>query len=248
MVDTAFDDAYLASLYDRLSADRGDEAYYLGLIASAPRVLDVGCGTGKLLHRARAAGHRGRLVGLDPAAAMLAQARRYQGIEWVQGTLPGVAFDREFDLVVMTGHAFQVLLSDQDISEFLTAAHRALDADGHLAFETLNPLHRVWESWTPSDVRTIEDDDGVAIRVWHEVEAVDGEYVTFTETYASDQWDAPIVCRDTLRFVAAAHLDHLLTQAGFVIDERYGDWDRSLMTPTSREIITVARRAALSSA
>ena len=39
----------------------------------------------------------------------------------------------------------------------------------------------------------------------------------------------------------AEHLDHLLTSAGFVIDERYGDWDRSLMTPTSREIITVAR-------
>jgi SAM-dependent methyltransferase len=244
MVDTAFDDAYLASLYDRLSVDRGDEGYYLGLIAAAPRVLDVGCGTGALLHRARAAGHRGRLVGLDPSAAMLAQARRHSDIEWIQGTLTEAGFAGEFDLLIMTGHAFQELLTDEEVLGFLAAARRALDRGGHLAFETRNPLRRAWEAWTPDDVVEVEDDDGRTVRVWHDVEAVEGEHVTFTETYASADWPAPIVTRDTLRFLTAAHLDHLLTAAGFVVDERYGDWDRSLMTPASREIITVARCAA----
>ena len=244
MVDTAFDDAYLASLYDRLNVDRGDEGYYLGLIAAAPRVLDVGCGTGALLHRARAAGHRGRLVGLDPSAAMLAQARRRSDIEWIQGRLTEAEFAGGFDLLVMTGHAFQELLTDEEILGFLAAAHRALDHGGHFAFETRNPLRRAWEAWTPDDVVEVEDDDGRAVRVWHDVEAVDGEHVTFTETYASADWPAPIVTQDTLRFLTAAHLDHLLAAAGFAVDERYGDWDRSLMTPASREIITVARCAA----
>jgi hypothetical protein len=40
--------------------------------------------------------------------------------------------------------------------------------------------------------------------------------------------------------VPAEHLDHLLARAGFAIDERYGNWDRSLFTPQSQEIITVA--------
>jgi SAM-dependent methyltransferase len=240
VADVLFEDRYLASLYDLICVDRGDEDYYQHLIDSAENVLDVGCGTGTSLHRARAAGHRGRLVGLDPADGMLAQARRYPDVEWVQGTLPEADFRAEFDLVYMTGHAFQVLLTDADISTFLAAARTALRPAGRLAFETRNPLARAWESWTPDAVTEIVDADGRTVRVWHEVESVDGELVTFTENYASDAWPKPLVSRSTLRFVHAEHLDHLLAQAGFTIDERYGYWDRSLFTPASREIITVA--------
>ena len=50
----------------------------------------------------------GRLCGLDPAAGMLEQARKRSDIEWILRDLSSVSFDREFDLVVMTGHAFQV--------------------------------------------------------------------------------------------------------------------------------------------
>lgn len=241
MADALFEDRYLASLYDRLCVDRGDENFYLQLMHSAPSVLDVGCGTGTLLNRARAAGHRGRLCGLDPADGMLEQARRHPDIEWFQGTLPEAGFEREFDLIVMTGHAFQVLLTDDDVREFLGAAERALATGGRLAFETRNPLVRAWEGWTPDDVTQIRDDTGATVRVWHEVESVEGELVTFSETYASDTFDQPLVSRSTLRFLPAESLDALLGGAGLAVDERYGDWDRSLFTPTSREIITVAR-------
>jgi SAM-dependent methyltransferase len=240
MADALFEDRYLASLYDRLSVDRGDEPYYLHLIHSAHRVLDVGCGTGTLLHRARAAGHGGRLVGLDPADGMLEQARRYDGVEWVRGTLPDAGFEHEFDLVYMTGHAFQVLLSDDDVHTFLAAARRALAAGGRLAFETRNPLHRAWECWTPDHVTEIHDDAGTPIRVWHDVLEVDGEYVTFSETFASPSWDAPMVSTSTLRFLHAERLDAFLAGAGLALDERYGFWDRRLFTPDSPEIITVA--------
>jgi SAM-dependent methyltransferase len=243
VVDALFAEPYLASLYDRLCANRRDEDYYLNLIASAARVLDVGCGTGALLHQARQAGHRGRLCGLDPAEAMLVQARRHPDIEWILGTLPETHFDGEFDLVIMTGHAFQVLLGDDDVRQFLAATHRALDNGGHFAFEIRNPRIRDWERWSPDEVTEIRDDAGRAVRVWLELEQVDGEFVTMTENFAVEGRDAPIVSRSTLRFLPAEELDHFLTAAGFVIDERYGDWDRSLMTPTSREIITVARRA-----
>jgi SAM-dependent methyltransferase len=244
VVDTFFEDRYLASLYDRLSVERGDEAYYLQLIHSAASVLDVGCGTGALLQRARAAGHGGRLVGLDPADGMLEQARRYEGIEWVRGTLPGAGFEAEFDLVYMTGHAFQVFLEDDDVRTFLTAARRALAPGGRLAFETRNPLHRAWERWTPAHVTEICDDAGTPIHVWHDVLEVDGERVRFTETFASTSWDAPLVSTSTLRFLHAERLDAFLAQAGLTVDERYGYWDRRLFTPDSPEIITVAEASA----
>jgi SAM-dependent methyltransferase len=61
---------------------RGDFGFYLPLVMEAASVLDVGCGTGMLLRRARAEGHAGRLCGLDPAAAMLDVAREAgEGVE-----------------------------------------------------------------------------------------------------------------------------------------------------------------------
>ena len=43
---------------------------------------------------------------------MLEQARKRYDVEWVHGDLSSVDWDREFDLIVMTGHAFQVLVED----------------------------------------------------------------------------------------------------------------------------------------
>src|SRR5690606_28055961 len=91
--------------------------FYLDLVMSARSVLDVGCGTGKILRAARERGHTGRLVGLDPAKAMLDVANQDRGdIEWTLGDLVAGPYDGEaeplaeggFDLIFMSGHAFQV--------------------------------------------------------------------------------------------------------------------------------------------
>jgi SAM-dependent methyltransferase len=77
----------LAELYDLFCAwDRRDDfGFYLPMVMTADSVLDVGCGTGMLLRRARLNWHRGRLCGLDPAAAMLDVARSRPDIEWIEG-------------------------------------------------------------------------------------------------------------------------------------------------------------------
>ena len=101
-----FSDPDLAAWYDVFCGwDRRDDfGFYLPLVMSARSGLDVGCGTGVLLRRAREAGHTGRLCGLDPAAAMLDIARRRPDIEWVLGDLTSTGWEGEFELVVMTGH------------------------------------------------------------------------------------------------------------------------------------------------
>jgi SAM-dependent methyltransferase len=89
--------------------------FYLDLVMSAGSVLDVGCGTGALLHRARDTGHTGWLCGLDPDPAMLDQARARSDIEWVLADAASAAWDREFDLAVMASHAFQELVGDGEL-------------------------------------------------------------------------------------------------------------------------------------
>src|SRR5271154_5809004 len=128
MVDRLFAEPSLAALYDLFSPSerRSDFEFYLPYVMSARAVLDVGCGTGALLRRARESGHSGRLCGLDPAIGMLEQARKRSDIEWILGDLSSLSFDREFDLIVMTGHAFQVLVEDSELRASLAAIRSAL--------------------------------------------------------------------------------------------------------------------------
>lgn len=245
MVDRSFGDAFLAGLYDALNPWGPGDDFFLDLVLSADAVLDVGCGTGRLLHRARRAGHAGRLTGLDPAAAMLVQGRRgTREVEWVLGDLRCTAWREAFDLVVMTGHAFQELVGDEELRLALAAVRESLRPDGRFVFDTRNPAARAWDTWTPERVHEVRGPDGDLVRVWHETRApVRGEQVSFTETFDGPRWDVPRVSHSTIRFLDAAALDRFLTQAGLVVRQRYGDWDRGPVTPTSPEIISVVGRA-----
>ncbi|MGW2491802.1 class I SAM-dependent methyltransferase [Streptomyces sp. NPDC001606] len=246
MPDHVFTDLTLAAFYDSLNPWGPDDDFYLGLVRRARSVLDIGCGTGRLLRRARAEGHRGRLTGLDPAAAMLVQARRARpDVEWVLGDARVRRWEGEFDLVVMTGHAFQELVGDEEIRRCLRAAREALGEDGRFVFETRNPAARAWERWTPDRVHEFGAGDGRTVRVWHEVQEWEpgAGRVRFTETYDADGWPAPRACHSVLRFLDPQSLAGFLGEAGLAVVEQYGDWARGPVTAAAPEIITVARRA-----
>lgn len=244
MVDRTFSDPGLAELYDVLhpSDQRGDFRFYLPRVMSAQSVLDVGCGTGALLHLARKAGHAGRLCGLDPAAGMLEQATRRSDIEWVRGDLRSVAWHSEFDLVVMTGHAFQVLVEDDELRASLAAIRSVLTDAGRFAFETRNPLVREWERWNADSAVEATDASGARIRMEHQVEQAEGDLVRFTLRYTSPDWDRPQLSRSTLRFLDADSLAVFLSDAGLAIEQQFGDWSGEPLTEASPEIITLARR------
>jgi len=242
VADHLFSDARLAALYDLFCAGRKDFDFYLPQIMAAQSVLDIGCGTGALLHLARDNGHAGRLCGLDPAPGMLEQARRRGDIEWVLGDLSTKGWQGAFELAVMTGHAFQVLLDDADIRAALDAVRAALVPGGCFAFETRNPLKREWERWTTARPAEVTDGDGTVVRLSRAVQTpVVGERVSFTHTFTSPSWDRPQTSQSTLRFVSMETLARLLGEAGYRIEAQFGDWDASPLTAASTEIITFAR-------
>jgi SAM-dependent methyltransferase len=130
-----------AELYNAMNpwSGRSDGRFYLDLVLGAESVLDVGCGTETLLAKAREAGHTGRLVGFDPDADMLAQAPA--GLELVHGDLSTLHWDNEFDLAVMTGHAFQLLLTDADVLTTLRGVRADIRFPAHPSPEPLPPNH-----------------------------------------------------------------------------------------------------------
>lgn len=216
--------------------------FYLPKVMAANSVLDVGCGTGELLRLARRAGHPGRLAGVEPAGPMLEIAKRRSDIEWAPGEADAGGWDAEFDLAIMTGHAFQCVLTDRGVPRMLAAVRRALVRDGRFVFDTRNPLVRDWETWTPDVVLEFVAPDGARVRKWHELVSVDGDLVAYSTTYESDSWDEAVTFQSAQRFYSAADVAAFLSGAGLVIEEQYGHWDGRPLTDTSPEIITIARR------
>lgn len=243
-----FTDDDAAALYDVLSpwdpVRYPSDRFYDDLVMKASSVLDVGCGTGAMLARARSSGHNGRLAGIDPDHAALARARtRAPDIEWASGTAADIGYRAEFGLATMVSHAFQCLVSDDELRASLAAIKTALRPDGVFAFETRHPQARAWLDWTPAAVTHVVDACGRPLRVWYEVEAVTGDVVTFTGTTAGQDGEVLRTDRTKLRFLDVAPLETFLADAGLQITAQYGDWDRGPVTTASREIVTIARRA-----
>lgn len=243
--DAFFEDAGLAALYDALYPDgeRDDFAFYRPWAMAAGSVLDLGCGTGGFLRGVREAGHAGRLVGIDPARGMIGRARAHAGIEWRLGDASAMAPGERFDLVVMTGHAFQALVADEAVADLLARVRTALAPGGCFAFDVRDPAGRAWEAWTPDRPRRGVAPDGTGFAMVTEVAApFDGRTVTFRHDFVRDGGGAIGTSRSTLRFLDAEALDRFLSAAGLAVAARWGDWDGS---PAGRgpEIVTIARAA-----
>jgi SAM-dependent methyltransferase len=241
---SGYDDPRLAHLYDALNPWGPSDDHYLGLIGEAGSVLDLGCGTGKLLKRAVAEGHGGPLVGVDVAAAMLEVARRGgEGVDWRQGDARTVDLGRRFELVVMTSHVFQELLEDGDVLAVLATARRHLEPDGRVAFETRNPAAREWERWERALSR-VETHGGEVVEVEHgDVRFRPPDLVDVSTTFRFADPARTFTSGGSLRFLDPGHLRGLLHDAGFRIDGWWGGWDRTPFSESSPEVVVLARAA-----
>lgn len=242
MADVSYSDPRLAAVYDALNPSGEDTAFYLDMAGGNPlTILDMGCGTGQVAVELARRGHT--VNGADPASAMLAIARDRpggEGVTWIESDAAGLTTDARFDLIVMTGHVFQVFLTDEEIDAALRNLRRHLAPEGRLVFETRNPVVRPWEGWSREQTRRQMNFLGIGpVEIHYEVTSVDGQLVRY-ETHFRFGEDDAIVAPSALRFIAQDQLASALAQAGFLNVQWYGDWDRSPYLPTSREIIVNA--------
>jgi SAM-dependent methyltransferase len=80
----------------------GEARFCAALLQPGARVLDAGCGTGRVASRLAGLGFH--CVGVDADASMLAVARRTPGVDWIQADLAQWRSAGDFDLVVAAGN------------------------------------------------------------------------------------------------------------------------------------------------
>lgn len=237
MPDAHYVNPKLADIYDLDSPWSVDREFYFSLAGSSQKkILDLGCGTGMLCEAYAANGHI--VTGVDPSSAMLDVGRRKphgSNITWIQSPAQSFKSDERFDLITMTGHAFQVLLSDDDILSTLFVMRSHLNSDGRVVFESRNPLIDWSREW---DYEMVLETLNGSVHESRRLIAIEKDRMRFELRY----WfpDEELISLSELRFWSAHEIEKHLATAGLCVDKFYGNWNGEAFNPeTSREMIFV---------
>lgn len=151
----------IRAIYDRLGVRQDDQGWYEdkalqdllrhGGFETAKRVVEVGCGTGRfaeMLLKGRLAPDA-QFVGVDISRTMvdLARARLETWADRVEIRLTEGEFDLPQADIVIATYVLD-LMAEEEIADFLAAAHAALNPGGVLCLAALTskrgPLNRLW--------------------------------------------------------------------------------------------------------
>ncbi|MCB2094616.1 MAG: class I SAM-dependent methyltransferase [Rhodobacteraceae bacterium] len=240
-------DAAMARFYDLDNGWTGDRAFCLRLAAGKGAVLDLGCGTGDLAIRI-AAEHGSATTGVDPARAMLEIARSKKGAErvrWVEADARWLDLSQRFDLIVMTGHVFQVLLTDEDRAQALAAVARHLAPGGRFVFDSRNPARREWEEWQPDLSRRGFDDPELGpVTAWDEADwDAESGVLAYRTTYRVAATGAAFSAGARIAFPGFDRVGAQIATAGLAVESWLGDWEGAAPGEDSPEFIAICRHA-----
>lgn len=245
----------IARFYD---ADHGgfadDLPFYRELARRAGgRVLDVMCGSGRLLVPLAQAGIR--VTGVDSSAAMIERARQRVAAAGIAARVTLHHHDVRFalppgpyNLAIVALNSFMHLITIKDQLTALAHIHHALNADGLLAIDVFNPHARNLAGCDGELAldRTFRLDDGVLVCKFVAQRADMAQQINHV-TFVYDEIDGNGGVRRTvhpmtLRWFYRYELEHLLERAGFVVEAVYGSYDLDPFVTGSDIMLTVARR------
>jgi SAM-dependent methyltransferase len=249
---------FVAETYDLVPAyaNRADTDFYLQYCKAAGRVLELGCGTGRVLLPAARAGVR--TTGIDLSEYMLDILRRKladeeasvaERVNLIQGNVTEFDLKERFELVIIPFRVLQHLLTVEEQIDCLTRVHRHLTDDGLLVFDVfqvnfdylLGP--QVGEE--REDVPEYGLPDGRLLRRTGRVAEVHrAEQYSDVELihYLTDRngHTERLVQAFPMRWFFPFEMEHLLTRCGLRVRDLFGDFDGSPLRDDSPEMIFVA--------
>lgn len=244
--DKLFNDPELVEFYDIENGWTADSEYLQTIAAGRTSILDLGCGTGLLAATLAQQGGK-RVVGVDPAAAMLDVARQRPGgdrVRWVEGDGQTIRLGETFDLVLLSGHAFQVFLTREDQLATLRTIAAHLSPEGRFIFDSRNPRVEEWKEWTPAESeRAIVHPVVGQVLAWndvrHDPDTGVVEYDTFYRVAADERVYS---AQSKIAFPLYEDLVSMMDEAGLVVEQWLGGWDGRPFEATAPEIIPIGRR------
>ena len=226
-----------------------DAAFYETLaVDSGGPVLELGCGTGRVLLAIAARGLA--CSGVDQSPAMLEECRRKPGADALALTCaPMERFDlggRRFAFIFSAFRAFQHLDTVEQQLACLANVRRHLAPGGTFAFDVFNPSPaRMGVEREPEVVDTAFEFEGRSVKRYASVTRdVARQIMHVSFRFEDPQRPAgtpDVAVKLTMRWFWRYELEHLMHRAGFADVTIYSDFDRSPIEASSPALIVVAR-------
>lgn len=251
-----------AAFYDHIVhyQNRQDVDFFVeAAVASGGPVLEIGCGTGRILIPTARAGIA--ITGLDRSPAMLDVCRNaldeepedvQARVTLVEADMRAFEIDGKFALVTLPFRPFQHLLEVDEQIACLTNIHRHLRPGGRVIVDLFNPmLERLTDEkylveFEPEPEVTLPDGRRMVrsgrlvsrdlarqvleIEFRHDITLTDGR----TEVHSEQV---------PLRYFFRYEVEHLLACCGFEVEALYSDYDKKPFGAVwPGELLFVARR------
>jgi ubiquinone/menaquinone biosynthesis C-methylase UbiE len=258
------DDGYevegISELYDRVTLykTRPDVDFYVEeASAHGGKVLELGCGTGRVLIPIARLGME--ITGVDSSTRMLEQCRIRldqepaevrDKVSLVQADMRDLDIAERFSLAMIPFRPFQHLVAVSDQIAALQTIHRHLEPGGRLIFDVFNPNMRyLLEDRTDEreDTAEVELPDKRSFRRTARIAAVhivdqysEAELIYYVRDAAGNT--QRLVHGFLMRWYWLYELEHLLARCNFRVRAVFGDFNRSPLTDASPEMIFIAER------
>ncbi len=255
------DNSILAECYDLIPMyiDRPDIGFYLELCRDiGGNILEVGCGTGRILIPAAEAGCK--ITGLDLSKHMLAKCREklqrsdadvQNRVRLVEGNATNFKLDHSFGLVIIPFRVFQHMITVEDQLACLSNINNHLETGGKLILDVFQL--DIKKISNPDSKKEIEDTpefelkDGRRLRRTHKVLSFNrsdqtSEVELIYYLTGVDGKSTRTVQSFPFRHFFRYEMEHLLTRCGFEVVDLFGKFDRSPLTDDSPEMIFICKK------
>lgn len=247
---------HFARFYDLSHDELAEDIPFLLSVTeeSGGPVLELGCGSGRLLVPLARAGYA--VTGIDNSPEMLARARLRLGgeapevrnrVSLVEGDMAVPAVEGGFGLAFFGYNTF-MHLDEARAATALRQLKPLLAPGGRLLIDVDNPLLLASAADDPDFVLEDElrDIDGETIRQYTAYESVPGEQAVdvtwvYDRTAAVDDPATRVKVRLRYHYLYPHQIELLLELLGLRLTALYGDYDSSRFNEDSERLIVVAR-------
>jgi SAM-dependent methyltransferase len=238
--------AFTADLYDHVVPyrNRPDVGFFVEAAKeSGGPVLEVGCGTGRVMIPTARAGIE--IAGLDLSPHMLDVCRAglsqepeevQARVQLIEADMRKFELERTFRLVTTPFRSFQHLTTVDDQLSCLESIHRHLVEGGRLILDIFNPslealtsgdvgeeIGEEPEFTTPDGRRVVRRHKIVSQDRFNQINYVELIYYVTHPDGREERLVHPFPMRYLFRFEA----EHLLVRSGFEIEDVYAEFDKS---------------------